>query len=84
MDAHGVVCICSRGLVFSRTIEATDKNMRRAEGQWVREFTHCESIPEAQNIIVEQARQHHTAPSGAHHLRGLHSGSSFRYRVREK
>lgn len=58
IDTQGVCCICSRGLVFSQTVEATDINMRTAYGNWTREFTHNKPIPEAQNAIVEKARKH--------------------------
>lgn len=59
MKTTGVVCVCSRGLVHSRTIEAIDKNMDQVSGNWVRVFTHNKPIPKAQNSIVELARQHH-------------------------
>ena len=58
MSIQGVCCICSRGLVFSRTIEATDQNMHSVVGNWNREFTHDKPIPDAQNEIVEKARKH--------------------------
>ncbi len=57
-DIQGVCCICSRGLVFSKVIEATDRNMESVVGAWNRVFTHDKPIPEAQNRIVEKARQH--------------------------
>lgn len=41
--------------MFSKTIEATDINMRAADGVWRREFTHDKAIPDAQNEIVEKA-----------------------------
>jgi hypothetical protein len=58
MNVEGVVCICSRGLVFSKTIEAVDYNMANAPGKWERVFTHNEPIPDAQNKIVERARHY--------------------------
>lgn len=57
-SVFGVVCICSRGLIHSRTVEAVDKNMNNASDIWVREFTHNQPIPDAQNSIVEKARAH--------------------------
>jgi hypothetical protein len=59
MKTTGVVCVCSRGLVHSRTIEGIDKNMNEVSGDWIRIFTHDKPIPEAQNSIVELARQYH-------------------------
>ena len=55
MSLEGICCICSRGLVFSKTIEATDMNMLAVEGDWFRLFTHDKPIPDAQNEIVEKA-----------------------------
>ena len=42
--------------MFSRTVEAIDRNLKGISGNWERVFTHNESIPEAQNTIVERAR----------------------------
>ncbi len=58
MIISGVCCICSRGLVFSKTVEATDINMASVDGMWIREFTHDKPIPDAQNEVVEKARKH--------------------------
>lgn len=58
MKTTGVVCVCSRGLVHSRTMEGIDKNMNEVSGDWERVFTHDLPIPEAQNTIVEEARKH--------------------------
>jgi len=55
VSLEGICCICSRGLVFSKTIEATDVNMMEAPGDWFRVFTHDKPIPDAQNEIVEKA-----------------------------
>src|SRR5581483_9615394 len=54
----GAVCICSRGLIHSRTLESIEQNLRpaRARGEvWLTEYTHDKPIPEAQNAVVEQA-----------------------------
>lgn len=55
----GVVCLCSRGLVHSRTIESIENNLeqlRTREQAWRIVFTHDLPIPEAQNEIVKRAR----------------------------
>ena len=57
------VCLCSRGLVHSRTLEAVDSNLEQAiqaDSPWRREkvWTHDLPIPEAQNVVVERARKY--------------------------
>ena len=61
--SQSVVCICSRGLVHSRTVEAIERNLDEAIAKgyaWSRKkvWTHSLPIPEAQNAVVEMARQY--------------------------
>lgn len=54
----GVVCLCSRGLIHSRTAEGLELNLLelRAEGEtWLVEYTHDLPIPVAQNDITTRA-----------------------------
>jgi hypothetical protein len=51
----GVVCVCSRGLVHSRTIESIEANLKGMRDQWPVLFTHDLSIPDAQNDITDRA-----------------------------
>lgn len=46
------VCIASRGLVHSRTIESVLKNV---QDNWKLFFTHDQPIPDAQNSLVKKA-----------------------------
>jgi len=48
---HGVIAICSRGLVHSRTMQAVTDFLEMWDG-WKVRYTHDEPIPEAQNFIV--------------------------------
>ena len=50
-----VTCICSRGLVHSRTVESVFSNLLSAGCKWDVVFTHDEPIPDAQNHIVRAA-----------------------------
>jgi hypothetical protein len=50
----GVVCVCSRGLVHSRTLESIHANIREFS-DWHVLFTHDLPIPEAQNEIIGKA-----------------------------
>lgn len=59
---HVVACICSRGLVHSRTVEAVHSNLYDccSEGdEWDVVFTHGEPIPDAQNRVVKLALLQH-------------------------
>ena len=48
------VCIASRGLVHSRTMESVFKNLR-GNKEWKVFFTHDQPIPHAQNALVKAA-----------------------------
>ncbi|MGH9338845.1 MAG: hypothetical protein ACRD1R_04470 [Acidobacteriota bacterium] len=52
----GIVCICSRGLIHSRTVESVLQNLPTVGWCW--EFTHDLPIPEAQNQVVKLALEH--------------------------
>src|ERR1051326_6708994 len=61
MNSDGVVAICSRGLVHSRTEESVEMNLRprrRAGEVWYVEHTHDLPIPVAQTEITERALRH--------------------------
>jgi hypothetical protein len=55
----GVVVICSRGLIHSRTIESVEKNIHVVEDMkkqtWISVFTHERPIPDAQNWAISKA-----------------------------
>lgn len=55
---EGVVCVCSRGLMMSRTAESIDRNKETIYGFWMTEYTHDLPIPDAQNQVTEQALKH--------------------------
>ena len=55
----GVACICSRGLVHSRTVESVTGNLTSAPGTWRLTCTHNLPIPTAQNQVVQQALDYH-------------------------
>lgn len=55
MNVEGVVCVCSRGLMMSRTAESVDRNKENMAGLWVTEYTHDDPIPDAQNNVTDKA-----------------------------
>ena len=55
MSIEGIVCVCSRGLMMSRTAESIDRNKENMSGLWVTEYTHEDPIPDAQNNVTEKA-----------------------------
>jgi hypothetical protein len=55
----GVICVCSRGLIHSRTIRAIEKARAQARGKWVLEIEDESPIPAAQNIITMRALMEH-------------------------
>lgn len=50
-----VVCLCTRGLVHSRTAEAVDDNINQTGNFWAKVWSHDKPIPEAQNFVVDKA-----------------------------
>lgn len=52
------VCIASRGIVHSRTIESVLKNLDQVQHcEWKLFFTHDLPIPDAQNALIRMARE---------------------------
>ena len=49
------LCLASRGLTHSRTMEAALWNLRLAEVDFIPCFSHDEPIPDAQNLVTIQA-----------------------------
>ncbi len=58
MITEGVVCVCSRGMMMSRTAESIDRNKEYMFGYWLTEYTHDDEIPVAQNNVTRQALVH--------------------------
>lgn len=52
---EGIVCVCSRGLIHSRTMESIQRNIHEHGWGWDIEFTHELPIPDAQNAVTEAA-----------------------------
>lgn len=55
-NVEGAVCLCTRGLLHSRTAEAIESNLDEVgRDRWTILMTHDEPIPDAQNVVVERA-----------------------------
>jgi hypothetical protein len=51
----GTICLCSRGLIFAKTVQMIFKNIRYMRTGWDYESTWDEPIPDAQNGVVGKA-----------------------------
>lgn len=52
---EGAICLCSRGLIHSRTMESIERNLAGRRDRWTVLFTHDLPIPDAQNDVTERA-----------------------------